>query len=206
MEQWITDVMNQFGYIGIFLLIAIENLFPPIPSEVILTFGGFMTTYSNLSIIGVIIASTIGSVVGAIILYWIGLLLDVKRLEMIIVKYGRILRLTNKDIHKADAWFNKYGSWAVFVCRFVPLIRSLISIPAGSIRMNFATFLSLTTLGSLIWNTVLIYIGAAVGSSWGDIVGYMDVYSNIIYIALILIFALCVFLFMKKRFLKKKEN
>lgn len=206
MEQWITDVMNQFGYIGIFLLIAIENLFPPIPSEVILTFGGFMTTYSNLSIIGVIIASTIGSVVGAIILYWIGLLLDVKRLEMIIVKYGRILRLTKKDIHKADAWFTKYGSWAVFVCRFVPLIRSLISIPAGSIRMNFATFLSLTTLGSLIWNTVLIYIGAAVGSSWGDIVGYMDVYSNIIYITLFLIFALFVFLFMKKRVLKKKEN
>ncbi|MDQ0091004.1 membrane protein DedA with SNARE-associated domain [Paenibacillus anaericanus] len=206
MEHWITEIMNQFGYIGIFLLIAIENLFPPIPSEVILTFGGFMTTQSNLSIIGVIIASTIGSVVGAVILYWIGVLLDVKRLEAIIVKYGRILRLTNKDIHKADAWFTKYGSWAVFVCRFVPLIRSLISIPAGSIRMNFATFISLTTLGSLIWNAVLIYVGAAVGASWGDIVGYMDVYSNIVYAALALIFALCVFLFMKKRFLKSKAD
>lgn len=206
MEQWITEIMNQFGYIGIFLLIAVENIFPPIPSEVILTFGGFMTTHSDLTILGVIISSTIGSVFGAIVLYWIGLLLDVKRLEMIVVKYGRILRLTNKDIHKADAWFNKYGSWAVFVCRFVPLIRSLISIPAGSIRMNFATFISLTTLGSLIWNAVLIYVGAAVGASWGEIVGYMDVYSNIIYIALFLIFALCVFLFMKNRVLKKKEN
>ena len=98
MEHWITEVMNMYGYIGILLLIALENIFPPIPSEVILTFGGFMTTTSNMSIIGVIVFSTIGSVVGAIVLYGIGLLIDVNRLEKIVDKWGHILRLTSKDI------------------------------------------------------------------------------------------------------------
>ena len=129
MENWITEVMNTYGYIGILLLIALENIFPPIPSEVILTFGGFMTTTSNMSIIGVIIVSTIGSIVGAIVLYGIGLLIDVNRLEKIVDKWGHILRLTSKDINKANAWFHKFGVWAVFLGRLVPLVRSLISIP-----------------------------------------------------------------------------
>ena len=102
MENWITEVMNTYGYIGIFLLIALENIFPPIPSEVILTFGGFMTTTTNLSIFGVIIVSTIGSVAGAIILYGIGVLLNVDRLERIVDKWGHILRITSKDINKAN--------------------------------------------------------------------------------------------------------
>jgi membrane protein DedA with SNARE-associated domain len=204
MENWITGVMNEFGYIGIFLLITLENVFPPIPSEVILTFGGFMTTQTNLTITGVIIASTLGSVIGALILYGIGMLLDVARLERIVAKYGRILRLTPKDIHKANDWFTKYGVWTVFFCRLVPLLRSLISIPAGSTRMNFTKFVILTTLGSLIWNVILVYVGAAVGASWESIIGYMDIYSNIVYVALVLLFALFVFLFLKKRALKNK--
>ncbi len=126
MENWITEVMNAYGYIGILFLIALENIFPPIPSEVILTFGGFMTTTSNMSIIGVIFFSTIGSVVGAIVLYGIGLLVDVKRLEKVVNKWGSLLRLTSKDIYKANAWFNKFGVWAVFFGRLVPLVRSLI--------------------------------------------------------------------------------
>ena len=96
MENWITNIMEQFGYIGIFMLIMLENLFPPIPSEVILTFGGFMTTYTNLSVFGLVVASSVGSVAGAIILYGIGLLLDVRRLEKIVEKWGSILRLTKK--------------------------------------------------------------------------------------------------------------
>ena len=109
--------MNQFGYLGVFLLILIENIFPPIPSEVILTLGGFMTTTTMMTKFGIIVASTAGSVVGAAILYWIGTLLDVERLEKIVQKYGKFLRLTIKDIHKADAWFDKYGVWAVFFGR-----------------------------------------------------------------------------------------
>jgi membrane protein DedA with SNARE-associated domain len=199
MENWITEVMNTYGYIGILLLIALENIFPPIPSEVILTFGGFMTTTSNMSIIGVIIVSTIGSIVGAIVLYGIGLLLDVNRLERIVDKWGHILRLTSKDIDKANAWFHKFGVWAVFLGRLVPLVRSLISIPAGMAHMNFWVFLLFTTLGSLIWNSILVSVGAAVGTSWSTIVGYMDTYSNVVLLLLVVFFVLFIILFIKNR-------
>jgi membrane protein DedA with SNARE-associated domain len=199
MENWIMEVMNMYGYIGILLLIALENIFPPIPSEVILTFGGFMTTTSNISIIGVIVVSTIGSVVGAIALYGIGLLIDVNRLEKIVDKWGHILRLTSKDIDKANAWFHKFGVWAVFLGRLVPLVRSLISIPAGMAHMNFGIFLLFTTVGSLIWNSILVSVGAAVGASWSTIVGYMDKYSNITLLVLVVIFVLSIILFLKNR-------
>ena len=181
MENWITEFMSEFGYFGVLLLILLENIFPPIPSEVILTFGGFMTTFSDMTQLGVIIAATIGSVIGAMILYSIGLLIDVSRLEKIVDRWGHLLRLTRKDIHKADAWFDKYGPWTVFFCRLVPLIRSLISIPAGMSNMNFPLFLLLTTLGSLLWNGILVSVGVAVGDNWASIVHYMDIYSNIAY-------------------------
>ncbi|QUW20992.1 DedA family protein [Sporosarcina sp. Marseille-Q4063] len=182
MENWITEFMSEFGYIGVLLLIMLENIFPPIPSEVILTFGGFMTTFSNMTPLGVIIAATIGSVIGAMILYSIGLLIDVSRLEKIVDRWGHLLRLTRKDIHKADAWFDKYGPWTVFFCRLVPLIRSLISVPAGMSNMNFPLFILLTTLGSLLWNGILVSVGVAVGDNWESIVYYMDIYSNIAYV------------------------
>ncbi|MGG6311987.1 DedA family protein [Paenibacillus macerans] len=181
MENWITEFMEQFGYFGIFLLIALENVFPPIPSEVILTFGGFMTTYSSLTPVGVIIASTVGSVFGAVILYGIGYLVNVDRLEGWIGRYGRILRLKKEDIRRADAWFDRYGYWTVLFCRMIPLIRSLISIPAGMSKMKFSLFLLFTTIGTLIWNVALVMLGAAVGGSWEQIVEFMDVYSNIAY-------------------------
>ncbi|MGG0177039.1 DedA family protein [Gottfriedia acidiceleris] len=199
MQNWIIETMDTFGYLGIFLLIALENIFPPIPSEVILTFGGFMTTESSLSKIGVIFFSTLGSVIGAIILFWIGTLLDINTLEKIVERWGHFLRLTKKDVHKADEWFSKYGVWTVFFCRLIPLIRSLISIPAGMARMNFWIFLLFTTLGSLIWNTILVLVGASVGASWEKIVGYMDVYSSIIYGFLAIGLVIFIFLFIKKR-------
>ncbi|MFB5677805.1 DedA family protein [Paenibacillus terreus] len=202
MEHWITEIMDSYGYLGIFLLIALENLFPPIPSEVILTFGGFMTTTSGLSIIGVIAAATAGSVAGAICLYGAGKILSVNRLETLIMRYGKVFRLKPEDIRKAYAWFDKYGAWAVFLGRLVPLIRSLISIPAGSAGMSFPPFLVLTTIGSLIWNTALVYIGSAVGASWETIVGYMDLYSNSVYALLALGMLVICFLFVRKRIIK----
>lgn len=199
MEAWIADWMNQFGYLGVFLLILVENIFPPIPSEVILTLGGFMTTTTLMTKFGIIVASTAGSVIGAAILYWIGTLLDVERLEKIVQKYGKFLRLTTKDIHKADAWFDKYGVWAVFFGRLVPLVRSLISIPAGMSNMKFSLFLLFTTLGTLIWNTVLVSVGAAVGENWDEIVGYMDIYSNIVYAILAVVGIAFLVWYFKKR-------
>ncbi|WP_146550954.1 MULTISPECIES: DedA family protein [Rummeliibacillus] len=199
MENWIIEIMNSYGYIGILFLIALENIFPPIPSEVILTFSGFLTTTSDVTVLGVIIFSTLGSVVGAIILYGIGRILDVERLEKIVERWGHLLRLTKKDIQKADAWFRRIGVWAVLIGRLVPLVRSLISIPAGMARMNFSIFLFFTTIGSLIWNSVLVNLGAALGSSWDTIAGYIEAYSHIVVILLAVFFMLFIVWFIKSR-------
>ena len=198
MENWIMGIIEEYGYIGILLLIALENIFPPIPSEVILTFGGYMTTTTNLTVSGVATYSTIGSVMGAVILYGIGLLINVNRMEKIMDKWGHILRLTRKDLYKANDWFSKYGVWTVFFCRFIPLIRSLISIPAGMSRMNFVLFFLLTTAGTFIWNLTLVKIGDIAGKSWESIVGFMDIYSNVIY-GLLIFLILFGILLIKKR-------
>ncbi|CAH1194832.1 putative membrane protein [Paenibacillus auburnensis] len=184
MKTWITDFMEQFGYAGILLMLALENIFPPIPSEIILPFGGFMTTTSDMTITGVLIAATAGSLLGAVVLYWIGRMLDVSRLERIVERWGGWIRISGKDIRRADAWFDKYGYWTVLFCRMIPLVRSLISIPAGMSGMKFGHFLLFTTIGTLAWNLLLILLGAALGESWEDIAGYMDTYSNIVYVLL----------------------
>ncbi|MBY3626188.1 DedA family protein [Acinetobacter sp. CUI P1] len=199
MQAWITDFMEQFGYLGIFLMLAFENIFPPIPSEVILPFGGFMTTTTNLTIPGVIIAATLGSLLGAVILYYIGRLLDVSRLEKIVERWGGLLRISKKDIHKADAWFDKYGYWTVLFCRMVPLVRSLISIPAGMSGMKFGVFMLFTTIGTLGWNLLLVLIGAALGESWEDIAMYMDMYSNVVYVLLAVGLVILGYLYFRKR-------
>lgn len=163
-----------------------------------------MTTTTNMSVTGVVIASTAGSVAGAVILYAIGSILNVNRLEKVVDKWGYLLRLTKKDIHKAQSWFDKYGVWTIFFCRFIPLIRSLISIPAGMARMNFWLFFLLTTIGTMIWNVVLIKVGATVGSSWHDIVHFMDVYSSIAYIILALIFIVFLGFYIKSKMKKNR--
>lgn len=204
MQTIIINVMNQFGYFGIMFLIAIENIFPPIPSEVILTFGGFITTKSNLSIIGVIIASTIGSIIGAIALYYIGKILNKDRLKKIVSgKIGKILFLKPKDIDKADKWFDEKGNKTVFFCRFIPVVRSLISIPAGMSEMPLKKFLTYTILGSLIWNSVLVIIGSLVGENWGKIVDIISIYSKFVLIILIIITFIIILLFIRKKRHKK---
>lgn len=207
MEEAIIEIVNQFGYIGISLLIFIENIFPPIPSEVILTFSGFMTTYSEMKILWVIIFSTVGSVVGALVLYWIGTILTKERLEYILSsKIGKILGFKKQDVSNAEGWFERRGKLTVFFCRFVPIIRSLISIPAGMTKMKVPTFLMLTTLGTLIWNSVLVSLGAAFGASWNKIASYMDEYSKITLVILILAFFVAAFVFYKKRIAKKNKK
>ena len=200
MQELIISFMNEFGYLGIMFLIAIENIFPPIPSEVILCFGGFMTTYTRLTIIGVIISSTVGSVIGAIVLYYIGKFLNKERLIKIVSgRIGKVLRLKQKDIEKADAWFDNKGAITVFLCRFIPIVRSLISIPAGMSEMPFTKFLTLTTLGTVIWNTVLTILGSIMGNNWTRIVGIISSYSHIVLIGLIILVLIFGFYFYKKR-------
>ncbi|MDP4117846.1 MAG: DedA family protein [Bacillota bacterium] len=199
MQEWIISIMNQFGYFGIALLIAIENVFPPIPSELILTFGGFMTTYTSMNIWLVALCATVGSVTGAIILYSIGRLLPIKKMEWIIGKWGRVLGLKKEDVKRAENWFIRRGTSTIFFCRFIPLVRSLISIPAGIAHMRRGKFLLYTTLGTAIWNVVLVCLGAFAGAEWKCIVKYTDTYS---YIALVIMAVIGIGLtiwFIKKR-------
>ena len=204
MEEFVISIMNQFGYFGIFFLIFIENIFPPIPSEVVLLFGGFMTTYSKLNLFGMIIFSTLGSTVGAIVLYYIGKILNKERLKKIVSgKIGKILRLKASDIEKADKWFDTKGNKTVFFCRFIPVVRSLISIPAGMSEMIMSKFLLYTITGSLIWNTVLLFVGSKVGENWKKIEQMMSQYSHIILIILIIAFIGFVIFQRRKR---KKHN
>ncbi|EAG1547173.1 DedA family protein [Listeria monocytogenes] len=206
METWITSIMADFGYVGIFVLIMVENLFPPIPSEIILTFGGFMTTVTSLNVVMVIIVATLGSVVGAILLYKVASYFGKERLTKIVLKYGRILRLKESDIERAENFFLKYGSWAVFLCRMIPLIRSLISIPAGMTKMKMSRFLILTTAGSLLWNTVLIGLGAMLGESWSEIVVFMDSFSTIIYSIIAILVVVGLGFFFRARFKKTLDE
>ena len=209
MQQWIIDVMNQFGYIGVAVLIAVENIFLPIPSEVILTFGGFMTTYTDFNIWGVILAATIGSLIGAIVLYLLGRLLSEERLGKILDgKVGQTLRFKKSDLHKAMEWFQRKGKLTVLICRCIPVLRSVISVPAGMAKMQWGLFLLYTIVGSFVWNTVLVHLGAAAGASWQKIVEGTDKFAHIVIIILIAAFAVLTLLFFKKRFLtdKKKDD
>lgn len=179
MQQFVVGIMNSYGYAGIFVLILVENLFPPIPSEVILTFGGFMTTYTQMKSAGVIAASTAGSVAGAVILYYAGRLIPARRLSALLEgRVGKGLHFEAGDVRDAKGWFDRKGKSTVFFCRCVPIIRSLISIPAGMARMRMVPFLLLTTAGSLLWNTALVTAGAVAGASWERILEALHTYSN----------------------------
>ena len=205
MEQWIIQMMEKFGYLGVALLIALENVFPPIPSEVILTFGGFMTTYTSLNVWLLILMATVGSVLGGLVLYGVGRILDADRLERILSgKIGKILHLKPQDVEKAQRWFSRKGKATVFFCRFIPIVRSLISIPAGMMKMNAGIFLVLTTLGTAIWNTVLVWLGVFAGASWEKIVGYLGVYSEIALVVLVICVLIVGIIFYRRRLKKKK--
>lgn len=204
MQEFIINIMNSYGYIGVFLLILIENIFPPMPSELILLFGGFMTTYTKLNIIGMIISSTLGSLIGALLLYKIGTIFSKEKLKILISgKLGRVLKLKNSDIDNANKWFTNEGKKTVFFGRFIPLIRSIISIPAGINKMNISKFITYTLLGSIIWNLVLIILGHIVGRNWKAILKIFKLYSRF---SLLLLFILLIILITKLYKNKSKEK
>ena len=184
MQNAIIDIMNQWGYLGVFFLIAVENIFPPIPSEVILLFGGALTAAAlggKLSVFWMIVAATLASLAGAILLYYIGKILKTERLKKIVSsKVGKVLRLKPADIDRADKWFDEKGNITVFFCRCVPLLRSLISIPAGMSEMKMGKFVLYTVVGSAIWNTILVTIGHNLGNNWESILGFFDNFSHIV--------------------------
>jgi len=184
MTQYLADA----GYVAIYLLILLETVFPPIPSEVILGFGGFLTTQSDLTVWGVVVVSTASALSGALLLYGLGRVLQPSRFEALLLRYERTLRLKYSDVQRAEAWFRRYGPWTVLVCRVIPVLRSLISIPAGMSKMPILPFVLLTTLGSAVWNTLIVGAGALLGDNWENIVHVLDTYSVFVYILLAAIF------------------
>ncbi len=205
MQQFILHIIEQFGYFGVFFLILIENVFPPIPSEVILLFSGFFSSYTSLSVFYMILASTLGSFLGAIILYYIGKIFNKERLKKIVNgRLGKILFLKENDIDKADEWFDNKGNKSVFFCRFVPIVRSLISIPAGMSEMPMGKFIIYTICGSMIWNTVLICLGYRLGSNWEYVLTILDKYQMVVIVILVIIFGYVIIKFYRKKRKSKK--
>lgn len=177
LTEWVTEVVTALGYGGVAFLVALENLFPPIPSEVVLPLAGFVAGRGDAAVVGMIVAATIGSLVGAWALYLIAAAIGPARLHRLVGRYGKWFRIEEEDLARAESWFDRRGATAVLVCRCVPLIRSLVSIPAGFRRMPALRFTVLTMLGSLVWNTALISAGYALGERWedvGDYVGYLQ--------------------------------
>jgi membrane protein DedA with SNARE-associated domain len=175
--QWINDLMDALGAPGAGLAIALENLFPPLPSEVILPLAGFAASSGRMNLIAVLLWTTAGSVIGALALYGIGALLGRDRTVAIA---GRLPLVKVSDIEKTEAWFQKHGTKAVFFGRMIPIFRSLISVPAGVERMRLPVFLALTTLGSSIWNTVFVLAGYALGDNWSEVSTIASTYSKVI--------------------------
>ncbi len=189
MTIWLTHFIENFGYLAIILLIAVENIFPPIPSEVILTLGGFLVSGTKLTLIGVILASTLGSIIGAIILFSISRNLTLPRFEKLLeTKLFKLLGFKKGDAQKAINWFDKHGIGAIFYGRCIPVVRSLISIPAGIAHVGWTKFLVLTTLGSLVWNSVLVGLGHYMGKNWQLVVKIFDDYTLIIIALLLILF------------------
>ncbi|MDT0265686.1 DedA family protein [Streptomyces sp. DSM 44915] len=174
--------MEAMGAPGAGLAIALENLFPPLPSEIILPLAGFTASRGEMNLWAALVWTTIGSVVGAVALYWVGQLLGRDRLLAIAAKLPLV---KVADIEKTEAWFLRHGNKAVFFGRMIPIFRSLISIPAGVERMPLRTFLLLTTLGSAIWNTVFVVAGYHLGENWEEVTDLVSVYSKVVLVAVV---------------------
>lgn len=171
--EWVVRIIEALGYPGLTALVALENLFPPIPSEVILPLAGFLTGQGFFSFPLVLFATTLGSVLGALALYGIGMVVGQLGIRTLFERYGRWAMLTPEDLTRAEEWFDRRGAIAVFIGRLAPVVRSLVSIPAGYRRMPIGQFVLLTGLGSAIWNGSLVTLGWVFGENWRLIEEYV---------------------------------
>ncbi len=208
LATWVQDVINQFGYFGVALLVVVENVFPPIPSEIVLPFAGFVAQQgagvvtaaeSDTTVIGMMIAATIGSVVGALILYFVSAAIGPDRLRAFVEKFGKWFGVKSSDLVRAEAWFDRRSVVAVLVGRCVPLIRSIVSIPAGFRRMKLSSFVVLTALGSAVWNIALIGAGAVLKDQWDRVGDYVGIFQWVVVAAIIVALARFVLSRIKRR-------
>ena len=185
LATWVQNVIESLGYLGVALLVIAENLFPPIPSEIVLPFAGFVARRGDGSVVVMVLAATVGSVVGALILYAIAAAIGPERIHSFVVRFGKWFGVKESDMVRAEEWFDRRSNAAVLIGRCVPLIRSLVSIPAGFRRMNFARFALLTAIGSAVWNISLIGAGAALGDQWDRVGDYVGIFQWVVIAALV---------------------
>ncbi|AFY55845.1 putative membrane-associated protein [Rivularia sp. PCC 7116] len=198
MLDWVTNIISSFGYAGIALLMLLENIFPPIPSELIMPLAGFTVNQGKLNMQLVILAGTLGSVLGAFPWYYVGRVVGERRLRKWIDKYGKWLTLSGKDIDRSKSWLDKYGKAVVFFGRLVPGIRTFISVPAGLDKMPLIPFLLYSFAGSLIWTAILTYAGFLLGDNFQLVEKYIKPISVIV-MASIAIYLIITFIRRKSR-------
>jgi membrane protein DedA with SNARE-associated domain len=178
--DWAVGLMDSLGGVGAAIVVGLDNLFPPIPSELVLPLAGFSASRGSFSLVSALIWTTVGSVVGALIVYGVGAWLGRERTRALVAK---IPLMKAEDMDKAEAWFGKHGGKAVFFGRMVPLFRSFISLPAGVERMPLPKFLLYTTAGSAIWNTIFVLSGYFLGENWHVVERYAGVVQTVVLVA-----------------------
>ena len=193
--ELIQRIIETLGYPGIILVMAAENIFPPIPSELVMPLAGFMAREGKFNIIAVIVAGVLGSIIGALVLYWLGAWANETVIRRFIRRWGRYAFISEDDLDVSLGYFNRHGEAVIFFGRLIPLVRSLISIPAGMDRMPLPKFLFYTVLGTTIWSAVLSYAGWVLQANWQQVLGYVKQYEHVV-LALIVL-AVGVFLYMR---------
>ncbi|RAS65057.1 membrane protein DedA with SNARE-associated domain [Lentzea atacamensis] len=196
LAEWAVGLMEELGGVGAAVVVGLDNLFPPIPSELVLPLAGFSASKGVFSLPAALFWTTLGSVAGAVIVYFAGMLLGRDRTRRLV---ARIPLVNVSDFDKTEAWFTRHGTKAVFFGRMVPLFRSFISLPAGVERMNFPVFLALTTLGSLIWNTVFVSAGYLLGENWHRVESYAGVFQKLVLATVAVALALFVVTRLRRR-------
>lgn len=190
MTEWITNTMTSLGYWGIGLLMFLENLFPPIPSELIMPLAGFTIAQGKLNFFLAVLAGVVGTMLGALPWYYAGKLIGEPRLRRLADRYGKWLTLSGKDIDKANRWFNRHGAKTVLFCRLIPGIRTLISLPAGINRMPIALFLLYSTVGTTLWVFLLTALGYFLGNNYSLVEVYLAPVAKLVLLGFIVAFVL----------------
>ena len=210
MQDAFFSFISDFGYLAVAALILLENVFPPIPSELILPLSGFLATQTDMSLPGVVLFATVGSVVGAYFLYGIGRLLSQERLEGFFdTKPMRMLGFKSDDVASAIGWFDRKGQITVLICRCIPVVRSLISIPAGTAKMNMVRFALYTLVGSLAWNAILCTLGFWAGGAWEQVTAQAEWVSDVVKVVIIVVAVAVIAWWVVKRIIpamKEKEQ
>jgi membrane protein DedA with SNARE-associated domain len=198
---WVENIISTMGYPGLYLVMFLENVFPPIPSEVVLPLAGSLTLSGKFSIPMITIIGMLGSLTGAFLFYGLGKWLGEPRVRQLMAKFGKYALLSTDDLDRSLEWFDKYDDWVIFFSRMVPIVRSLISIPAGIASMSFAKFSFYTILGTALWSFVLSFGGRLLGEQWPLIADFINTYQNVVLVLVVI----AVFVFIGYRLVKKPK-